>query len=90
MHALVVDGGDYGSGMRKLVPWLAAAAVLVALWPTLCVSAEGGPTSCQSAVLLPLPWGDSADTWGMAVALGAAVLTYLVLRRLLRSKATTR
>lgn len=70
--------------MRTLGPWIAGFIVLVALWPTLCMSSEDGHTSCQSAVFLPLPWGDSADTWGMAVALGAAVLAYLAVRYLLR------
>jgi hypothetical protein len=70
--------------MRRVGPVLGAVIVLVALWPTLCVSQEGGPTSCQSAIFLPLPWGDSADTWGMATAIVAAVLMYLVLRRVLR------
>lgn len=72
--------------MRRLSPWVAAAMVLVALWPTVCMSAEGGPTTCQSAVFLPLPWGDSADTWGMVVAVGAALVTYVALRRLLRKR----
>jgi hypothetical protein len=57
--------------------------VLVALWPAVCMSSEDGPTTCQSAVLLPLPWGDSADTWGWLAAACAAALTYVVLRRLL-------
>jgi hypothetical protein len=70
--------------MRRVGPVLGAVIVLVALWPTLCVSQEGGSTSCQSAIFLPLPWGDSADTWGMATAIVAAVLMYLVLRRVLR------
>jgi hypothetical protein len=70
--------------MRTLVPWLAGFIVLVALWPTLCVSSEDGPTSCQSAVFVPLPWGESADTWGMLVAVGAAVLAYFAVRYLLR------
>jgi hypothetical protein len=48
------------------------------------MSAEGGPTTCQSAVFLPLPWGDSADTWGVVAAIGAALLTFLGLRALLR------
>ena len=71
--------------MRKIVPWLAAVLVLVALWPTLCMSSEGGPTTCRSMVM-PLPWGESADTWGMVVALAAAVLTYVGLRRMLRRR----
>lgn len=70
--------------MRTLGPWIAGFFVLVALWPTLCMSAEDGPTSYQSAVFLPLPWGESADSWGMAVALGAAVLAYFAVRYLLR------
>lgn len=70
--------------MRTLGPWIASFVILVALWPTLCVSSEGGPTSCQSAVMLPLPWGESADTWGIVVALGAAVLAYFAVRYLLR------
>jgi hypothetical protein len=70
--------------MRTLGPWIAGFIVLVALWPTLCMSSEDGPTSCQSAVFLPLPWGESADTWGMGVALGAAVLAHFAIRYLLR------
>lgn len=70
--------------MRRLLPWAGAIVVLVALWPTLCMSQEGGPTSCQSAVFLPLPWGESADTWGMVAAVSAALLTFFVLRRVLR------
>lgn len=70
--------------MRTLGPWIAGLIVLVALWPTVCMSSEGGPTSCQSAVFLPLPWGESADTWGMVAALGAAVLAYFAVRYLLR------
>ena len=74
--------------MRRLIPWVAAAIVLVALWPTVCMSSEGGPTTCQSAVLLPLPWGERADSWGMIVAFGAALITHLVLRMLLRQRTT--
>ena len=70
--------------MRTLGPWIAGFIVLVAFWPTVCMSSEDGPTSCQSAVFLPLPWGESADTWGMVVALGAAVLAYFAVRYLLR------
>jgi hypothetical protein len=70
--------------MRTLGPWIAGFIVLVALWPTLCMSSEDGPTSCQSAVFLPLPWGESADTWGMGVAVAAAVLAYFAVRYLLR------
>jgi hypothetical protein len=70
--------------MRTLGPWIAGFIVLVALWPTVCVSSEGGATSCQSAVFLPLPWGESADTWGMVVALGASVLAYVAVRYLVR------
>jgi hypothetical protein len=50
------------------------------------MSGEGGPTTCQSAVFLPLPWGDSADTWGFLAAIGAALLTFIVLRMLLRRR----
>lgn len=70
--------------MRTLGPWIGGFIVLVAFWPTVCMSSEDGPTSCQSAVFLPLPWGESADTWGMVVALGAAVLVYFAVRYLLR------
>ena len=42
--------------------------------------------TCQSAVFLPLPWGDNADTWGFLAAIGAALLTFIVLRRLLRRR----
>ena len=69
--------------MTRLVPWLAGLIVLVALWPTVCVSEEGGPTSCES-VVLPLPWGESADTWGLVAALAVAVLTFFVVRAVLR------
>lgn len=69
--------------MGKVLAGAAALIVLVALWPSLCVSAEGGPSTCRSLVL-PLPWGDSADTWGMGVAVVAAVLTFLVGLRLSR------
>ena len=73
--------------MRIVSPWLAVLLVLIALWPTVCVSSETGPTSCQSAVL-PLPWGESADTWGMVVASVAAVLTYFAVRHLLQRTAS--
>ena len=63
-----------------------ALAVLIALWPVLCMSEEDGPTSCQSAAFIPLPWGESADTWGMVVPIVGAVLTYFLLRRLLRCR----
>ena len=72
--------------MRTLGPSIAGFIVLIALWPTVCMSAEDGPTSCQSAAFLPLPWGESADAWGMGVALGAAVLAYFAARYLLRRK----
>jgi hypothetical protein len=75
--------------MRRLIPWVAAVFVALVLWPTVCVSTEGGPTTCQSAVLLPLPWGDNADSWGIAVALGAALVTYIILHKLLRRRPKT-
>ncbi len=65
---------------------MAATTVLVALWPTVCMSAEGGATTCQSAVFLPLPWGESADTWGWLAAIAVALLTFIGLRRLLRRR----
>jgi len=71
--------------MRRMIPWLAALGVLVALLPTVCVSREGGPTSCQS-LLLPLPWGENADTWGYVVAFSAMVATFLALRLALRGR----
>lgn len=70
--------------MRTLGPWLAGFVVLIALWPAVCMSEEDGPTTCQSAVLLPLPWGESADTWGMVAAAGAALLTFFAVRFLTR------
>jgi hypothetical protein len=76
--------------VRKVIPWVAAAVVLVALWPTLCMSAEGGPTTCQSAVFLPLPWGESADTWGWLAAIAGAAITFVVLRLLLRDGAVSK
>lgn len=68
--------------MRRVGPLIAGVAVLVALWPVTCVSSEDGPTSCRS-VVVGLPWGDSADSWGMVVAAAAAALTFVVVRRLL-------
>jgi hypothetical protein len=76
----------YLEQVRRATPWIAASIVLVMLWPTVCMSGEGGPTTCQSAVFLPLPWGDSADTWGFLAAIGAALLTFIVLRGLLRRR----
>ncbi len=70
--------------VRRLIPVLSALAVLVASWPVLCMSGEDEPPSCHSAVLIPLPWGESADTWGILVSIVGAVLTFLLLRRLLR------
>lgn len=74
--------------MRRVIPWVAALMVLVALLPAVCVSEADGPTSCQSLVLLPLPWGDDADTWGWAVAFGAMLATFVALRLLLRRDGT--
>ena len=87
--AAIASAAGYVADVRRLVPWAGAAIVLVALWPTLCMSSEGGPTTCTSAVLLPLPWGESADTWGMLAPIAAALLTYAVLRRLLRKRSVT-
>lgn len=70
--------------VRRVIPWLAAIVVLVALLPTLCVSQEGGATRCQSLALLPLPWGEHADTWGYVVAFAAMLATFVALRLLLR------
>lgn len=72
--------------VRRFLPAACALAVLIALWPVLCMSGEDGPTSCQSVVFIPLPWGESADTWGMVVPIVLAVVTYLLLRRLLRPR----
>lgn len=80
----------YLANVRKVIPWAGAAVVLVALWPTLCMSEEGGPTTCQSAVFLPLPWGESADTWGWFAAIAGASITFVVLRLLLRDRAVSR
>jgi len=73
--------------MRRVLPWLAAIAVLIALLPAVCVSQESGPTSCQSLALLPLPWGDHADTWGYVVAFAAMLATFVALRLALRPRA---
>ena len=82
-----VHGQHYRGGMRRLLPWIVGFAVLVLLWPAVCMSSEDGPTSCQSAVLLPLPWGETADSWGMGVAVAAAVLAYFAVRYMLRRTA---
>lgn len=67
-----------------VIPVLAALVVLVALWPITCMGQGGeGTVSCNS-LLVRFPWGESADTWGTGIAIGGAVLTYVVLRRLLR------
>ena len=68
--------------MRRLVSWTAAILVFLALWPTVCGGSEGGPTTCKSALLLPLPWGESADTWGMVVTVLASAATFVLIRRL--------
>jgi hypothetical protein len=75
--------------MRVLLPPAAALLVLVALLPVLSVSQEDGPTTSRS-LLLPLPWGDGADTWGYAVAVGASLVTFVLGRRLLRRDPTGR
>lgn len=72
--------------MRRVVPWLGALLVLLALLPGVCTSAEDGPTSCQSVLLLPLPWGEEADTWGWVVAFTAMLAMFLALRLLLRGR----
>jgi hypothetical protein len=81
---------DYLANVRTVIPWVGAAIVLVALWPAVCMSQEGGPTTCQSAVFLPLPWGESADTWGWFAAIAGASITFVVLRLLLRNRAASR
>ena len=83
MHA-AAHSRRYRAGMRTSAPWIAGFIVLVSLWPALCVSSEYGPTSCKSGVFLPLPWGESADTWGMLMAVGAAALAYFAVRYRLR------
>jgi hypothetical protein len=84
VHGTSGSRSGYGSQMRTLGPWMTGLVILVVLWPTTCMSSEDGPTTCRSAVSLPLPWGDSADTWGMLVAVAAASLAYVAVRRLLR------
>ncbi len=68
--------------MRRAVAWVGALVVLVLLLPTLCMGSEDGATRCSS-LLLPLPWGESSDTWGYAVAIGASLTTFVALRLLL-------
>lgn len=75
--------------MRSLVPWVLGFVVLVALWPALCMSQEDRPTTCQSALLLPLPWGEGADTWGYVVAVIAASATFYVARFTFNARATS-
>ncbi len=69
--------------MRRLTSWVAAIVVFLALWPTLCVSSEDEATTCKSALLLPLPWGESADTWGMLAAVVASAATFILIQRLM-------
>ena len=71
--------------VRRLIPVACAVVVLIALWPAVCMSGEDEPTSCRS-VVIPLPWGESADSWGMVVPIVAALLTYVLLRQLLRRR----
>ncbi len=68
--------------MKGLLPWAAALLTLILLWPAVCVSSEDGPTSCQSLALVPLPWGESADTWGFVAALVGAVVAFVAVRLL--------
>lgn len=72
----------FSSLVRTVAPWAAALLVLLMLWPAPCVSSSSGSTSCQNALSLSLPWGESADTWGMVLAAGAAVVTFIVVRKL--------
>ncbi len=70
--------------MRVVLPGLAAFVVLVVLWPAVCMGSEDVPTISCSSLLIRLPWRGSADSWGIVVAVVAAVLTYVGLRWLLR------
>lgn len=65
--------------MKLFGPGVAAFVTLVVLWPAVCMSSEDGPTTCQSAVFLDLPWGENADTWGIGVALGGALAVFVLL-----------
>ena len=78
------ENRHYGARVRTLGPSIAGVVVLIVLWPAVCMSEEDGPTSCISAVLLPLPWGESADNWGMVAAVGAALLAFGAVRYLVR------
>lgn len=44
----------------------------------------------QSAVFLPLPWEESADTWGWFAAIAGAAVTFVVLRLLSRHGAASK
>jgi hypothetical protein len=70
--------------VRVVVAWLGALLTLLVLWPAVCMSSEDGPTSCVSVLSTPLPWGESADTWGMVAALVASGAVFWLLRTLLR------
>lgn len=72
--------------VRGLVAWALGFVVLVALWPALCMSGEDEPTTCRSAVLLPLPWGEDADGWGIVAAVVASVVTVVLVRWVLRAR----
>jgi hypothetical protein len=69
-----------------VVPWVTAVMILVALWPTLCMSGGRRADHLPERGFLPLPWGESADTRGWLVAIVAAMITFIVLRIALRRR----
>ena len=69
--------------MRTFLAGAAGLGVLLGLWPAVCMESEGGESSCTSALMLPLPWSaESADTWGMVVAVFAAILAFVLVTEL--------
>ena len=69
--------------MRTFLAGAAGVGVLLGLWPAACMESEAGESSCTSALMLPLPWSaENADTWGMVVAVFAAILTFVLVTEL--------
>ena len=65
--------------VRGFLAVAAAAIVLLATWPVLCVEGEYDDGSCMSAFLITLPWtAEDADMWAMLTTLPAALVVFLL------------